>query len=333
MFLLIGDLHLTDQARDAYRLDIFNWIRKQQEKYKPVITCLLGDLTDAKDKHSATLVNKIVGGLVSLKPPVYIDRGNHDYKADQSNPFFRFLNHIDGLKFVCEPTVIRAVSKTVALIPHYRSQDEFDSAVHRSSRNVNPDLFLVHQTFEGAIAESGVRLSGLRASPIEALKPQLGIYAGDVHRPQRQGKVTYVGAPYQVRFGDDFEPSCTLLSSERVLHLHFDAPRKWALTVRDPLDILDNSELFEGDQVKLTIELVREEAVDWKIIKDGVLTACKAKRLDVYGAKLEVKTRKRQQRVQIEHQVTPDAVFEQFCKAEGIAVKIKKTGKELLHGN
>ena len=273
MWFIIGDLHLTDRAQDAYRFGIFEWIRKRQVKTQPAATFLLGDLTDSKDRHSATLVNQIVSGLVSLKPPVYILKGNHDY-TDPKNPFFKFLNHIEGLRFVTEPTVIKA-GKSLAMIPHYRSQNDFDDAVRLCASN-DPSTYLAHNTFEGALAESGVRLSGLSASLIESFKPPLGVYAGDVHRPQTQGIVTYVGCPYHVRFGDDFEPRCIEVSkSGDESYPYFDAPRKWSLKVRGPENIINNPDLMEGDQVKLTIELAREESVEWKRIKQDLLAACK----------------------------------------------------------
>lgn len=330
MWLLIGDLHLTDNTRDAHRFDIFKWIRKQQEKLNPVATFLLGDITDSKDRHSATLVNKIVSGLVSMKPPVYILKGNHDYKADPTNPFFKFLNHIEGLEFVVKPTVIKAI-KSIALIPHVRSQDEFDHSV-RLCGDSSPVCFLVHQTFDGAIAETGVRLSGLAASPIESFNPPLGVYAGDVHRPQTQGIVTYVGCPYQVRFGDNFDPHCIFVSkSGTESYPWFDAPRKWSLTVRGPENILSNKNLFEGDQVKLTIEVAREEAVEWKKIKHEVLAACKKLKLEVYGAKLEVNTSKQKDRIHMETKHgTPDRVLEQFCKSENLSSQVRKIGIKLL---
>lgn len=330
MYLIIGDLHLTDHARDSYRYGIFDWIRRQQSKNDVAATFLLGDLTDQKDRHSATLVNRIVTGLVSLKPPVYIPRGNHDYKADQDNPFFKFLNHIEGIKFVTDPTVVKVV-KPVALIPHYRTQEEFDDAV-RNCAGAKPACFFVHQTFDGAIAESGIRLSGLSASPIELLQPELGVYAGDVHRPQTQGIVTYVGCPYQVRFGDDFEPRCIYLAkSGTESYPWFEAPRKWSLTVRGPENLLTNKELYRGDQVKLTIELAREEAVQWQQVRQAVLAACKKLQLDVYGVKLEVKTVQRRQRIKLEGTNTVTDTFELFCKTENIAAVIREAGRELLN--
>jgi DNA repair exonuclease SbcCD nuclease subunit len=335
MWLLIGDLHFTDRASDSYRFEIFDWIRKQQAKHTTVATFLAGDITNSKDRHSATLVNKIVSGLMKLEPPVYVVMGNHDYK-DPKNPFFKFLNHIDGLKFITKPTVIEA-TRAMAVIPHYRSQDEFDAAVHRCA-GADPDCFLVHQTFDGAIAESGVRLSGLRASPIESLEPPLGVYAGDVHRPQTQGIVTYLGCPYQVRFGDNFEPRALWVDKNgNETDLIFPAPRKWSLVARGPENILNNESLMEGDQVKLTIEVAREEMVDWKKIKSEVLTACKKLKLDVYGVKLQVNTLQQRKRVRPDDNksslVDVRSTFEEFCKAEKLSTTIRRVGREFIDGN
>lgn len=330
MFLICGDLHLTEHSRDEYRFAIFEWIRKQQVKFKPLVTILLGDITDAKDKHSATLVNKIVGGLVQLAPPVYILQGNHDYKADQANPFFKFLSHIDGLTFVTAPTEV-TYGHRLAMIPHYRSQAEFDQAVEACSQS---KCFFVHQTFEGAIAESGVRLSGLSASLIESLKPPLGIYAGDVHRPQTQGIVTYVGCPYQVRFGDDFEPRTIFVNKAGTeSYPWFEAPRKWALTVRGPENLLNRQDLLAGDQVKLTIEMAREEAVEWKKVKQDVLAACKELKLDVYGVKLEINSGPQRERIKMQGKQSNVDTFSLFCKTEKVSTRVRQAGREFIDGN
>jgi len=329
MYLLVGDTHFTDKASESYRFDLFPWIRQQQAKKPVAATYLLGDITENKDRHSAALVNQIVSGLVSLRPPVYIVRGNHDYRADQTSPFFDFLNHIDGLTFAVEPMSVSGVM----LIPHYRTQEEFDDAIRRTRRN-DTNCLLCHQTFEGAIAESGIRLSGLRPSLVESMRLPLGVYAGDVHRPQTQGKVTYVGCPYQVRFGDNFEPRCLWLAEDgKTTDLYFDAPRKWSLTVREADDILSNQELFEGDQVKLTIQLGREEAVDWKKIRQEVLAACKSLKLDVFGVTVEVASASAHKNKGTGLSRNPCVIFDQFCKVENVASNIRKIGERLLSEN
>lgn len=330
MWLFIGDLHLTDLARDAYRFGVFDWIAKQQAKDRPAATFLAGDITDSKDRHSATLVNNIVNGLMKLAPPVYILMGNHDYR-DPNNPFFKFLNHIEGIYFITKPTVIKA-RKPIALLPHVRTQDEFDRDAN-VCRSSDPAAFLVHQTFDGAIAETGARLSGLSASLVESFAPPLGVYAGDVHKPQTQGIVTYIGCPYQVRFGDNFEPRCISVSKNgSEAYPWFDAPRKWSLTVRGPDNILSNSELVDGDQVKLVIEVPREEAVEWKKIREDVLAACKKMHLDVYGAKMEIKTAKNRERVRLKIAQGGSHVrtLEQFCTVENVSSQIREMGIKLL---
>lgn len=331
MWGLIGDLHLTDRSQDDYRFGVFDWIKRRQEKHPVAATFLAGDITDAKDRHSATLVNKIVAGLLKLKPPVYIDMGNHDYR-DSKNPFFKFLGHINGIHFVTEPWVV-SEGKRMAIIPHYRTQDEFNDAVHNCQASA-PDSFLVHQTFEGAIAESGVRLSGLSASLIESCKPPLGVYAGDVHRPQTQGQVTYIGCPYQVRFGDDFEPRMIWVSKDGTeAYPWFQAPRKWSLTIRDAVDLSKRNDLLEGDQIKLLVEVTREETVEWKAIRQRILDTCREMKLDVYGVKLEVKTNERTNRIHADSDQSNPDTLEQFCKAENISKRIKTIGRKIINGD
>ena len=77
-WLLSADLHLSDRARDSHRFGLFPWLKKQQQKNKVDATFLLGDLTQEKDRHSSALVNRIVEELLTLTPPVYVLRGNHD---------------------------------------------------------------------------------------------------------------------------------------------------------------------------------------------------------------------------------------------------------------
>lgn len=327
MWLIIGDTHFTDNARDRHRFQLFNWIRLQQRKYKPAATFLAGDLCDAKDRHSATLVNQVVAGLTSLEPPVYIDRGNHDYR-DPSNPFFNFLNHIDGLEFVIEPKVVKHGLR-MGIIPHYREQDEFDDAARRLVSG--SDAFLVHQTFEGAIAETGARLNGLSASLVRSFDLPGGVIAGDVHMPQTAPPVTYLGCPYHVRFGDDYTPRCLLIDEKgKQSNLYFDAPFKWSLKITDKVDIENNERLHAGDQVKLTVELTREEAVDWKQIKAGVLAICKERQLDVYGVKMEVLTSNKPTIKRAVNAGSKTDVFKQFASAEKLSKAVREAGRKFI---
>ena len=327
--LITTDTHNSDKARDAYRFGLFPWLRKQQEKHSIDATLILGDITENKDRHSSLLVNKLVEGLNDLKPPVYVLRGNHD-GIDPNTPFFKFLNCIEGLKFIIKPTFVKELN--ARFIPHCDNQDTFNDACKNGG--FKPDYVFLHNTFTGAKVETGMTvLSGLSTAPIEALKPRLGVYSGDIHAPQRVAPVTYVGAPYHVRFGDKFEPRVLLLKDGKETNLHFDCPRKLTLIVRDADDVTRNKELRRGDQVKVIIEMAREEAVEWQATKQRVLAACREGGLEVFGVELQVNTITKQGRIRASEGPTirsPSEIMAAYCKAEGVASNIRAAGEELL---
>ncbi len=321
-YLLSADLHLSDRSRDEYRWGLFPWLAQQQAKHGVTATYLLGDLTENKDKHSSALVNRLVDELIGLRPPIYILRGNHD-GIDPNNPYFRFLSTIEGVTFVVEPTVI----DRVAFIPHCRTQAELDAACTIIPHS--PPMVCLHNTFSGAIGENNSRLNGLGAAPIAAKRPQR-CYSGDVHRPQVSPPVTYIGSPYPVRFGDDYVARVLLIKNGHEQNLFYPAPRKWAITIRDADDILRNGELKAGDQVKLSLEMAREEVVEWNAHKQRVLAACKERGLEVYGCELRVNSSQRRERTKVGAVKSPEDVLQAFCQAEDLATDIKNAGVKLL---
>jgi hypothetical protein len=319
MLLLVGDLHLTDNPRDAYRFGIFEWVKKQQAKYKPAATVFMGDLTDKKDKHSSRLVNGIADGLYGLGGDLFLIKGNHDY-INENEPFFNFLNKIEGIGLVTEPMQLGKMF----VIPHTRDETEFAKAC---AKVTDQRYLLLHQTIAGAIAESGAPLSGFSASPIEALPPRCRVYAGDVHRPQQAGRVTYVGSPYTIRFGDDFNPRCLLVDERGQKDLFFDCPRKWKLTVRSASEITSNKDLIPGDQLKVTIELTREESVEAKTYMVQVREACKKKELELSGLEIKVNSLTKKPKSAIKSaSLTPKEIILAFSKSEGLPTELKEAG-------
>ncbi len=327
MYLLIGDPHLTDRPRDAYRFGLFDWIRKQQAKYKPKHTIILGDLCDRKDKHSALLVNRVVDELRQLHDTLVL-MGNHDY-IDPNNPFFGFLNHLENVRFITKPLACDGM----ALLPHIRDEKQFKAAC--AAFEHRPDIVVLHNTFEGAIAESGAHLAGFSTTPVVALRARLGAFAGDVHRPQRAGPITYVGVPYTVRFGDDFDPRCLLVRSDGTTKdLHYGCPRKWALTITGPADLLSNDSLYDGDQVKISVRLTREEMPEWRTIRRAVLEACDKLRLEVFGVDLKVATPAAKKAVRIDKtsRKTDSEIITEYCKAEKAADAVRVAGLKFIEG-
>jgi hypothetical protein len=294
-------------------------------------------LTDRKDNHSSALVNRIIDELLKLKPPVYILRGNHD-GIDPSNPFFRFLQTIEGLDFVVEPMVLGegyADQPKVALIPHQANQAALDRACG-IVRHKMPGVFM-HQTLDGAMAETGTRLSGLRASLIEDRQP-LTWLSGDVHKPQTLNcGLTYVGAPYHVRFGDDYEPR-VLLIGNTMTDLHFPCLRKWVLRTNGGPDALKfyppplHKGPKAGDHVKIIVTLPPEEVVEWAAIKRRILGTLREMEVQVFGIELETSKDNEPSRTsgQGSGHKEPKEIFDSFCRSEKVASNIKQVGEELL---
>lgn len=324
-WLITSDLHLSDRPKDSYRFGLFPWLAWQQAKHGVTATFILGDLTDQKDKHSSALVNRLVDELIGLRPPVYLLKGNHDF-IDPENPYFKFLSCVDGLHFVTQPTLL--LEHDVALIPHQPDQAAFDVACGIIPEGVRG--VMLHQTIDGALGEAtGTSLAGLGATLVAQKRP-LGCWAGDIHAPQRCGPVMYVGAPYHIRFGDQFTPRVLLVKGGKEQNLYFPAPHKWSIMVRDEDDILNDEDLRAGDQVKLTLEMAREEACEWSEHKQRVLAACKERGLEVYGCELKVNTSQRRERTSLKTVKTPEDVLQAFCQAENVAAGVKKAGMELL---
>jgi DNA repair exonuclease SbcCD nuclease subunit len=321
-YLLVGDLHLTDRPRDAYRFGIFDQIARWHEEYNFEATFIMGDLTDAKDRHSAILVNRIVDELSWLNN-VFILMGNHDY-IDRHNPFFGFLNKLEGIYFITKPDLFN----DVCAIPHCRTQEEFDQACW-SLNGEKCKYLLVHNTFNGAISESGRVMSGLSLAAVNHVHAEK-IYAGDIHRPQLTNGVEYVGAPYHIRFGDDYEPHCLLIDGVgNVKKLHSVFPHKWKLTIRDANDLLINNQLKEGDQVKIVVELAREETVAWKEIRHAVTCTCADMGLSIHGLTLKVNTIKKKAK-DVKLTTNPIEVLSAFSKEEGLSKSVKEAGLKIM---
>lgn len=322
--LATGDIHMSDRPKDAYRLGLFDWLAAQQKKYKTSATFILGDLTVFKDRHPAALVNAIVEGLCKLKPPVYIDMGNHDYISETS-PFFNFVNNIEGLYFIRRPKIVTVENLRFLVIPHMKDGwPDF-------AKFGKPDYAFVHQTVDGAVSESGMKLRGLPSAPIAAIGAKK-VFGGDVHRPQRIGPVNYIGPPYSITFADDFDAGVLLLEPNgKETRLHYPCLKKWLIKIND-LEGLDKFRVVPGDQVKVIMTLTREEVYDWPQIRASIREWCKRAEVEVFGIELvTVGTEKKpREKAKPDAGVAPSDWVSRFCDHERIDTEKREVGLTLL---
>lgn len=316
--LITSDIHLNDSQKDSVRFELFPWLAKQQSTHKTDASFILGDLTVEKDNHSSVLVNQLIEGLMILKPPVYILKGNHDYIREDL-PFFNFLSAIDGITFCTEPEFLKKYN--VYMVPHQLTQAALDKALKATPEGC---LVFMHQTLTGAISDTGSRLTGMALTPNKAHT----LCSGDIHVPHKCEGVTYIGSPYHTRHGIDYIPRVLLLDGDKEIDLYFPAPKKLSLTIRD---ISELPKLEKGDQLKLTLELPRSEAVEWANHKKAILEHCKQNEVEVYGLELKVAQARKRPRLdsQSGNKSNTD-YFQAFCASEKVPAQMKAAGLEFI---
>ncbi len=326
--LITADLHLTDRKIDAYRWDIFPWIINQirnRGTIKEVF--ILGDLTHQKNNHSAGLVLRLIGELqkVAELAPVRILKGNHDY-VDSSQAFFSFIDSFPNIKYYSKPTKSKVLGKKAYFFPHTGGLDYNGKKKLRSLKGRFEYVF-VHQCFEGANAANNHHLNG---TPLKSFR-ELGtcLIAGDIHKPQTMGNLTYVGSPYPVAFGDDFDPRVLLLSRKGLKSVPRTAPLKSAFEVAS-IEELKALELAEGDQIRIIYKTGRIDGEAWSEFKNAAAEYCE--RLGGNLRSLQVAS---EEVLAEDSKVSsvgndPRQVIEAYCKENKIADSEQNIGLELL---
>jgi hypothetical protein len=265
--LVTGDLHLSANPRDAYRWAAMGVIAGLIQEHKVETLIVLGDLTEQKDHHGAGLVNDIVELLFNLTCLclVIINKGNHDY-VDADCPYFMFTRRLERLQWVNKPCWADVVGLGPAIFLPHTLNHKRDWANLDWTRS---DLIFAHQTFDGADVGHGYRVSGI---PLDVFSADAKIISGDIHTPQTlRGRLTYVGAPYTVDFGDDYEPRVLLLRDNLMAPMSFSipGPQKRLLTWKNGLSVT-GVEYKEGDIVKVRYQLDGKERDQWPAIKADI---------------------------------------------------------------
>lgn len=282
--LLVADLHLTANPEHEYRWRLFDFLEDQCHAEQVKTLVILGDLTDAKDYHPASLTNRVVEQIMRLRkvvPEIFILQGNHDYlKAGES--YFDFLSYLPGVYFASELTLSELDDgPAVAMLPHTKNPAKDWAGLDLSHYN----YVFIHQTISGAVASNGQVMEG---EQLPDLSTWGKIYSGDIHVPQVIGPVEYVGSPYHVHFGDRFRPRAVLLDRRnRPVDLHHDNISRVAVTVRG-MDDLREMDWRSGDHAKITVLVDPADVHDWKVIRRNIAAYLEEAKVLVHDIKLRV---------------------------------------------
>jgi hypothetical protein len=265
--LITADLHLSANPRDAYRIKRVSEFKDDCRRLGVSQFIALGDLTEEKDEHSAFLTNTVADLFVDLASvmEVIIMLGNHDYRIEDL-PFFHFLRHIKNIRFITQPvvTTIKGLGR-VGFMPHSRHYTKKD--YREISRDT--DWVFAHDAFRGAVSESGHKMEhGVDTSWFDA---EARVISGDIHKPQKVDCVTYVGAPYTVDFGDDYEPRVLLVNENGMESIDCRGPQKVLIYAEaGPKPWVDLKDTCEGDILKIKVRIRQKHLDQWSEIKKGL---------------------------------------------------------------
>lgn len=329
--LLTADLHLNDNARDSYRFKFFDRLPKLVWDHQVGCVVILGDITEEKDRHGAWLVNRVADGLRALSEVVHVIwlLGNHDYK-DRDQPFFRAVAALAGVEVVTSPIARPALCSAagvawgrVCLLPHTRDFEEDWRGLQFDAKTT----YFAHNTFAGAISESGKPLPGI---PTDIFPTGARCFSGDVHVPQNVGPVTYVGAPYLVDFGDKFRPRVLLLDGHgEPKSLVLRGPGKRLLEIDSLADLKQDHWLAPGDVVKVKVRLRAKDYDKWPSMKAAVEKWAKANEVDVHIVQPDVDPATVNQRIRDPAQ-SDEELLEEYGKHRGIDDATLRTGRLLM---
>lgn len=333
-YLFTSDLHLTEEARDAYRWDIFRWLEVQAANRKVDVIFVLGDITDLKDKHSNRLINMIVDAFWRLHKNsgarVRILRGNHD-GSDPANPLLHFLRRGSSVRFC--PDVL--CEDDYAMIAHQRGESPFLAKLKEVQGS--PRFLLIHQTMKHSVTSTGYAMEhGFSGKRLRLAKEAAGIehvISGDIHVPQKRGPLLYCGSPHPVHFGDEFEPRVLFWDGSDMASLKRHTLRKLTLKLTG-LEQLKETEINKGDQVKVVYSLPRAAFGTWVEVREELIGRLEELGAVVCGVKLHelANTTKAEEVEAVKTKKSPRSMLHRFCKARKIDPHLTEVGERLLNG-
>lgn len=330
--LVVSDLHLSANARDEYRFTFMQRLKAEAKKHSALI--VNGDITEEKDRHTSVLVNRIADTFASIARSTVIifNKGNHDY-TDVDHPFFAFLQHIPNVQWVGQPERLGARDffgiGDVWMFPHTADWKRDWKPYLAHARK--SDFVLCHQTFEGTKMPNG-HVTGNVPPDVFG---DATVFSGDVHTPGYVGDVTYIGAPYTIDFGDDYDGRSLVIDDKRNWHwAEYMGPQKRLIDLSADMD---DQVAFDavarcspGDIVKVRVHITSGNRGAWadvrKIIeKWGETQECVLHSVVPIIEKGRIKSTSKS----YAHK-SDDQLLATFAKARGIDKLTRRVGEILM---
>jgi DNA repair exonuclease SbcCD nuclease subunit len=345
--LIISDLHFTDSPDEDYRWGVFDWTKTKIKENKCSHLFILGDIFDKKDRHPATIVNRLAGILMEIATtvPITILQGNHDYLKPE-HPFLSFLDHLPNIRWLDTPTVIDFPSLKTLWLPHSRNPVEEWTPIFERELPVN--MVFMHQSVIGCKVSNYYELNnGLDLKWLED-QVQCTIISGDIHVPQTIRSLTYVGTQHPVSFGDDYDCRALLLTTTTNKNVKVKTWELESLSVpgikRHSIAISSLDDLKElhamgklrpSDHVKIKILLTSDQLSKWTTLKEIITNWCNYTKLKLFDIKLEKimlgETPSKSTESKTFVPVHPTETFKRFLLQESVDETLAALGQEILN--
>jgi predicted phosphodiesterase len=325
--LISGDLHWSANPRDDYRHAFVKQLRSLITEHGADTVVLVGDFTEAKDRHDAELVNMVVGHidrLSQLVDKLILLRGNHDSRTDPLMPFFKFLGRLPNVTWVNVPTAIGSY----LFLPHTSSYKK-EWAEYIENKFAGFDIVFAHNTFDGTLGDNGRKLEGV---PTGIFPKGLTVISGDVHSPQRVGPVTYVGAPYQIDFGDQYQPRVLLLEDGKMTSIPCRGPQKQLVEIRSVRELRKVRGLIKDDILKVRVTIDRSQTAKWHEIREDVRAWGDDNGYRVHVVQPVIEDADRRLDISKRRKVskTDEQLFGDYCRRMGIDDDTATVGRKIL---
>lgn len=207
-FLTLGDLH--------YKVGNSDFTSKMEKSYLKLVktenylfVVQLGDVLDSHSRAEMGQFRRAEKFFDKLRKilPVYMLIGNHDRKNNQvfldNEHFFNSWKGKDNLYIVDEGMIKDIQGKKylfVPFVPDGRFEEAVSLICEREGFSGNKfDYTFAHQEFEGC------EYNGVISTKGDPYNEKYGlVISGHIHMHQvlQNGKITYVGTPYQITQGE-----------------------------------------------------------------------------------------------------------------------------------
>lgn len=232
------------------------------------VVCL-GDVFELKDRVPNHIQIAFGEALHAIDAHVHILVGNHDYKIKKYSTL-KVMELGDMISLIERPRLTYIQGLKFGFIPYYREYSEFCKAwerLHTSWPDMN--FLCFHQFLPGISYKSGHKVPGTFNL---TLRPDIYYLSGHLHQNCSilEGKVQYLGSPYQVHFGEGgenkyihlYQPETNLFTCMKLKYPEFKT-----------IDIFNelNKEAVRGNYIKLVGNLTPDQRSVVSDIKNNYL--------------------------------------------------------------